>query len=122
MRKIEILSHNKVLLSKAKQNSKVLKMTLHVSLPKELENLVHAEVSSGLYQSASEVVREALRSFFAARPLFDPEQTKWIRQEIGARLDAVENETVPLISADVVFDDLKKQAYTDTEIRSGFIR
>ena len=39
-------------------------MTLHVSLPKELENKVHDEVDTGMYQSASEVVREALRRFF----------------------------------------------------------
>ena len=40
-------------------------MTLHVSLPQELENKVHAEVDTGMYQSASEVVREALRRFFS---------------------------------------------------------
>ena len=39
-------------------------MTLHVSLPQELENKVHDEVNTGMYQSASEVVREALRRFF----------------------------------------------------------
>ena len=39
-------------------------MTLHVSLPKELEALVHLEVQTGMYGSASEVVREALRGFF----------------------------------------------------------
>ena len=39
-------------------------MTLHVSLPKELENLVHGQVQSGMYGSASEVVREALRGYF----------------------------------------------------------
>lgn len=30
-------------------------------MPPELENFVHTKVTSGLYQSASEVVREALR-------------------------------------------------------------
>ena len=39
-------------------------MTIHVSLPKELENMVHEQVSTGMYQSASEVVREALRTYF----------------------------------------------------------
>ena len=39
-------------------------MTLHVSLPEELENKVHDKVKTGMYQSASEVVREALRKFF----------------------------------------------------------
>ena len=39
-------------------------MTLHVSLPQELENKVHDKVNTGMYQSASEVVHEALRRFF----------------------------------------------------------
>ena len=40
-------------------------MALHVSLPKELELRVRAHVESGLYGSASEVIREALRLFEA---------------------------------------------------------
>jgi antitoxin ParD1/3/4 len=38
-------------------------MTLNVSLPKELETRVREHVASGLYGSASEVIREALRFF-----------------------------------------------------------
>ena len=34
---------------------------MHVSLTPELENLVRLKVESGLYNNASEVVREALR-------------------------------------------------------------
>jgi len=40
-------------------------MSLNVSLPPEFENRVHQHVESGLYGSASEVVREALRLFEA---------------------------------------------------------
>lgn len=40
-------------------------MALNVSLPKELEARVRAHVASGLYGSASEVIREALRLFEA---------------------------------------------------------
>jgi antitoxin ParD1/3/4 len=36
-------------------------MTLNVSLTPQLEELVKAKVSSGMYNSASELVREALR-------------------------------------------------------------
>ena len=36
-------------------------MTLSISLTPQLEGLVRAKVSSGMYNSASEVVREALR-------------------------------------------------------------
>jgi antitoxin ParD1/3/4 len=38
-------------------------MTLNVSLTPQLEDLVRAKVASGLYTSASEVIREALRLF-----------------------------------------------------------
>jgi antitoxin ParD1/3/4 len=38
-------------------------MALNVSLPKELEARVREHVASGLYSSASEVIREALRLF-----------------------------------------------------------
>lgn len=38
-------------------------MTLNISLPIELESRVREHVASGLYGSASEVVREALRLF-----------------------------------------------------------
>ena len=38
-------------------------MSMNVSLPPELERRVRAHVSSGLFSSASEVIREALRLF-----------------------------------------------------------
>ena len=40
-------------------------MALNVSLPIELETRVRQHVASGLYGSASEVIREALRLFEA---------------------------------------------------------
>ena len=40
-------------------------MSLNVSLPVELESRVREHVASGLYGSASEVIREALRLFEA---------------------------------------------------------
>lgn len=36
-------------------------MTMNINLTPQLEDLVRAKVSSGMYNSASEVVREALR-------------------------------------------------------------
>lgn len=38
-------------------------MTLNISLPIELETRVREHVATGLYGSASEVIREALRLF-----------------------------------------------------------
>ena len=40
-------------------------MSLNVSLPEELEKRVRAHVASGMFGSASEVIREALRLFEA---------------------------------------------------------
>jgi antitoxin ParD1/3/4 len=40
-------------------------MSMNVSLPPELANRVRQHVESGLYSSASEVIREALRLFEA---------------------------------------------------------
>jgi len=40
-------------------------VSLNVSLPVELENRVREHVASGMYGSASEVIREALRLFEA---------------------------------------------------------
>lgn len=38
-------------------------MTLSISLTPQLEKMIHAKISSGMYSSVSEVVREALRLF-----------------------------------------------------------
>ncbi len=49
---------------------------MHISLTPELENAVKAKVQSGLYNNASEVVREALRQSLAR----DSENT-WLARE-----------------------------------------
>ena len=60
-------------------------MTLHVSLPKELENLVHNEVKTGMYGSASEVVREALRGFFGSLSGHEMRDVAGLRTEMQRR-------------------------------------
>jgi antitoxin ParD1/3/4 len=51
-------------------------LAMHISLTPELENAVKAKVQSGLYNNASEVVREALRQSLAR----DSENT-WLARE-----------------------------------------
>lgn len=51
---------------------------MHVSLTPELESRVRAKVESGLYNNASEVIREALR--------FMETHEEWIREIKVARL------------------------------------
>jgi antitoxin ParD1/3/4 len=62
---------------------------MNVSLTPELEKFVNAKVGSGRYNSASEVVREALRI------LEEHEQTRaaqlaWFNAELGRRLEALD--------------------------------
>lgn len=66
-------------------------MTLHVSLPRELENLVHNEVESGMYGSASEVVREALRCFFTSDNELTPQELSLLREDMKKRRENIKN-------------------------------
>jgi antitoxin ParD1/3/4 len=61
---------------------------MHISLTPELENAVKAKVKSGLYNNASEVVRDALRQSLARES-----ENAWLAREaaIGfAQLEAGE--------------------------------
>jgi antitoxin ParD1/3/4 len=81
-------------------------MGLHVSLPEELERLVHQEVETGMYGSASELVREALRDFFenlAGSKLVD---MKELRQEMQARRQRAFNNLDQLQGVEEVFKEL----------------
>lgn len=49
---------------------------MHVSLTPELENAVKMKVASGLYNNASEVIREALRSVLKAEA-----ENEWLKRE-----------------------------------------
>lgn len=58
-------------------------MTLNVNLTPELEALVRDKVASGLYNSASEVVREALR-LMQERDQLRAVQLEQLRRDIKA--------------------------------------
>jgi antitoxin ParD1/3/4 len=65
---------------------------MNVSLNPELERLIHQKVESGLYSSASEVIREALRL-----TLKQEAENEWLKREaaIGfAQLEAGETQRV----------------------------
>jgi len=51
---------------------------MNVSLTPELERLVHERVESGLYNNASEVIREALRETF----LREHERSHFVREAV----------------------------------------
>lgn len=62
-------------------------MTLNVSITPHLEEFVRQTVSSGRYQSASEVVRTALR-LLEEREHERQARLEWLRQEIQKGLDS----------------------------------
>jgi antitoxin ParD1/3/4 len=62
-------------------------MTMNVSLTPHLEDFVHQTVASGRYQSASEVVRTALR-LLEERERERQAKLEWLRQEIQKGLDS----------------------------------
>ncbi len=62
---------------------------MNVSLTKTLEAFVRAKVDSGLYNNASEVVRDALR-LLEARERAEARQLDWLRAEVQKGIDDVE--------------------------------
>ena len=73
---------------------------MHVSLTPELEKLVKSHVDSGLYNSSSEVVREALRVWL------EQQQYKKKLEVLRARLELAEQS--PLV-ANFSMDELIKE-------------
>lgn len=63
---------------------------MNVSLTPELEKLIQVKVNTGLYNSASEVVREGLRLLFE-KDLIRKQQLQELNNDIQIGLDAAEN-------------------------------
>lgn len=64
-------------------------MTIHINLSPEMESYIKAKVSSGLYGSATEVIRDAIR-----RMLADDERAGAFRRSVAqgdAELDRGED-------------------------------
>lgn len=80
-------------------------MTIHVSLPRELEDLVHEQVNTGMYGSASELVREALRRFFVGNNELTTSEVLWIRENMKSRLDAIQSGKANLRDGNSYFDE-----------------
>lgn len=76
---------------------------MNVSLTPHLEQFVREKVDSGLYSSASEVVREALRL------LAERERERRLREELAIGFDQIERgETVPWSSG--LLEQLKRES------------
>lgn len=69
---------------------------MNISLTPELEQLIHGKVKTGMYLSASEVVREALR-LLEERDRIQALRFEEVRKEIQAGIDQADRgETAPL--------------------------
>ena len=80
---------------------------MNVSLTPELENLVQQKVRSGLYTSASEVVREALR-LLNDRDTIQAQRLAELKREIAVGMEDLEQgRTVP---GKQVFEELRRRS------------
>lgn len=77
-------------------------MAMNISITPELEKFVHSKVSSGMYQSASELFREALR-LLAARDELRKKRLEKLNQEIQIGLDQAARGEL------ITSDDLKNE-------------
>jgi antitoxin ParD1/3/4 len=59
---------------------------LSITLPEELARLVRDKVSSGIYASNSEVIREALR-LLKEKETLKEQKLDWLRSELQKSLD-----------------------------------
>ena len=76
-------------------------MALKDSLPVELENRVRAHVASGMYGSASEVIREALR-LFGSYQAMQASQLQALRADIQRGLADVKANRVGALDVDAI--------------------
>ncbi len=74
---------------------------MHVSLTPELEKAVKAKVASGLYNNASEVVREALRE-----SLRREQENEWLKREAALGFPQLEAGTVTRVKTKQQFKAL----------------
>lgn len=80
---------------------------MNVSLTPELETMVHEKVESGLYNSASEVVREALR-LMRERDELQRQRLAELKREIAVGLEQLDRgESVP---GEQVFEELRQRS------------
>ena len=81
--------------------------TLNISLTPELEEFVAARVSSGRYQSASEVVRQGLR-LLQEQEMTREAHLDRLRSQIDLGLDQARRGE--LLDGETVFEELERRA------------
>jgi len=74
---------------------------MHISLTPELEQAVKAKVATGLYNNASEVIREALR-----QTLLREQENQWIAREAAIGYAHLEAGQTIEVTSEQHFTDL----------------
>jgi antitoxin ParD1/3/4 len=98
---------------------------MNVSLTPELEELISQKVKSGMYNSASEVIRESLRRMFredtASKRVITEEQRQQmdnLRQEVLKGYEQIRNgQSRTYTSVDEMFDEITTEARNEFEAR-----
>lgn len=89
---------------------------MHVSLTPELESRVKSKVESGLYNNASEVIREALRFMDTHEDLVHEIKLAHLRQQLQAGMEQLERGQGIVIQSkthlDSLFSDIQTTSIT----------
>jgi len=84
---------------------------MHVSLTPELESRVKAKVASGMYNNASEVIREALRFMETHEAWIQEVKLARLREQLAvgiSQLDRGEGiQVTSKLALDALFDDVQ---------------
>lgn len=87
---------------------------MHISLTPELESRIKAKVESGLYNNASEVIREALRFMDTHDDWIRELKIAKLREELQIGINQVNEGAGTTIDSKsdlkALFNDIKKQA------------
>ena len=84
---------------------------MHISLTPELETRIKSRIESGLYNNASEVIREALRFMDTHEDWIQEIKVAHLREQLAAGVDQLDQGEGIVIksksSLDKLFEDIK---------------
>lgn len=85
---------------------------MHISLTPELEGRIKHKVESGLYNNASEVVREALRFMDEHAQLVEQMKLDYLRREVAKGAEQAERGEFSEHTVGSLLEDLNSQEQT----------